>query len=312
MGPAAPMESLVGLISQAMEFDELPVRHNEELLNAELSEYLPWPADQSSLDSSHTKTFLLLQAHFYRQPLPISDYINDTKSVLDQVPRVLNALIDISADEGQLPNVLTLMKISQIVVQGLSHDSSELLQLPEVTQEVAARLNASGYRSLEDISRISSDRLSTICESDLSSKGLGLLMSYIKEIPLFRMQLRVKCKDDNDADWIEVNNSTTVELKPNETYILEVAIERTHGRPNAKTYSPRFHKPKVPSWWIVLGSPESGELFALKRIEEIGKSRTSQLEFLVNGREHLSLYLVPDSVMGLEFNIQWIVDANSK
>jgi hypothetical protein len=37
------------------------------------------------MGSSHTKAFLLLQAHFERAALPIADYINDTKSVLDQV-----------------------------------------------------------------------------------------------------------------------------------------------------------------------------------------------------------------------------------
>ena len=31
------------------------------------------------------QALLLLQAHFCRAPLPISDYINDTKTVLDQV-----------------------------------------------------------------------------------------------------------------------------------------------------------------------------------------------------------------------------------
>jgi activating signal cointegrator complex subunit 3 len=66
-------------------YDELPVRHNEELLNEQLAAAVPWPADALAMDSAHTKAFLLLQAHFTRTALPISDYINDTKSVLDQV-----------------------------------------------------------------------------------------------------------------------------------------------------------------------------------------------------------------------------------
>ena len=48
----------------------------------------------------HTKAALLLQAHFTHAPLPISDYVNDTKSVLDQSLRILNAMVDIAADEG--------------------------------------------------------------------------------------------------------------------------------------------------------------------------------------------------------------------
>jgi hypothetical protein len=43
----------------------------------------------SSADDPHTKTNLLLQAHLGRLPLPISDYITDTKGVLDNTLRVL-------------------------------------------------------------------------------------------------------------------------------------------------------------------------------------------------------------------------------
>ena len=56
------------------------------------------------MDSPHTKAFLLLQAHFRRLPLPIADYINDTNSVLDQAPRILNAMVNI--DDAQSRNAV--------------------------------------------------------------------------------------------------------------------------------------------------------------------------------------------------------------
>jgi len=40
-------------------------------------------------DDPHTKANLLLQAHLGRLPLPISDYITDTKGVLDNSLRIL-------------------------------------------------------------------------------------------------------------------------------------------------------------------------------------------------------------------------------
>ena len=41
------------------------------------------------MDSAHTKTNILLQAHFGQIPLPSTDYNTDTKSVLDQAIRIL-------------------------------------------------------------------------------------------------------------------------------------------------------------------------------------------------------------------------------
>jgi activating signal cointegrator complex subunit 3 len=116
--------SLCRLATQAMEFSELPVRHNEDLLNFELSRLLPWGArDEISnvmdMEKSNTKAYLLLQAYFAHTPLPISDYINDTKAVMDQIMRVVNAMIDVAAFFRQTDAVLGLIRVAQMIVQGV-------------------------------------------------------------------------------------------------------------------------------------------------------------------------------------------------
>lgn len=52
------------ILCDANEFAELPVRHNEDELNAELAKDCPLAVPQSAMDSPHTKALLLLQAHF--------------------------------------------------------------------------------------------------------------------------------------------------------------------------------------------------------------------------------------------------------
>eukprot|EP00804_Cyclotella_cryptica_P005774 CCRYP_000100-RC/>CCRYP_000100-RC protein AED:0.06 eAED:0.06 QI:2796/1/1/1/0.9/0.76/21/2629/1339 len=103
-------------LSSTHENDELPVRHNEEELNLELSKSLPWGHDLSKLSfwmekkkqpgnlldimlDPHTKCFLLLQAFIFKGKLPISDYINDMRSVVDQVPRLLAAMECIAIED---------------------------------------------------------------------------------------------------------------------------------------------------------------------------------------------------------------------
>ena len=108
--------SLFRLLCDATEFCELPVRHNEELLNAELALQVPWPCTASDMmESPNLKAYLLLQAYLYHIKLPISDYINDTKSVLDQIPRVLNAMIDIAAELGLIDITIRLTKAFQMI-----------------------------------------------------------------------------------------------------------------------------------------------------------------------------------------------------
>jgi len=83
-------------VQNANEFSELPVRHNEDHVNSELAAKLPLSVDPHTYDSSNTKTHLLLQAHFSRVPLPSADYHTDTKSVMDQVLRVLQVSVCVS------------------------------------------------------------------------------------------------------------------------------------------------------------------------------------------------------------------------
>lgn len=52
-----------------------------------------------------------------RLELPISDFLTDTKSALDNSLRVLQALTDASADNGYLSTTLSCMNLIQSLMQ---------------------------------------------------------------------------------------------------------------------------------------------------------------------------------------------------
>ena len=148
--PNSSLEDLLYTLCHSTEYDELPVRHNEDGLNADFNNSVPYPLQRQSFQSPHTKTHLLLQAHFSRLPLPISDYITDTKSVLDQSIRLIQAMVDIAGDRGYLNAgsscaivlvcllrfsiAIRTMEIMQMIMQGRWITDSPLLMLPHVSQ----------------------------------------------------------------------------------------------------------------------------------------------------------------------------------
>ncbi|XP_006824124.2 activating signal cointegrator 1 complex subunit 3-like [Saccoglossus kowalevskii] len=123
---------LISVLTDAHEYDELPVRHNEDATNGELAEKVPLEVNPYSYDSPHTKAHLLFQTHFSRLQLPSTDYATDTKSVLDQSIRILQAMIDTAADEGWLVTCLRIMHLVQMVIQGRWFHDSTLMSLPHV------------------------------------------------------------------------------------------------------------------------------------------------------------------------------------
>jgi hypothetical protein len=71
----------------------------------------------------------VLQAHFSRAELPISDYVTDLKSVLDQSIRIIQAMIDVCANSGWLTSALTCMHLLQMIIQVNCIGSAFLFQI---------------------------------------------------------------------------------------------------------------------------------------------------------------------------------------
>jgi activating signal cointegrator complex subunit 3 len=214
---------LCKLLADAHEYNELPVRHNEDQLNAQLAEVCPWEVDEISLDSAHTKAYLLLQAHFGRLELPISDFINDTKSVMDQALRVLNAMVDIAADEGLLGACVGLMHLTQMVVQARFLDDSTLLQLPHVGDTAVEALEAAGIHDIRELASLAAQGSSAGPRGDggfgkvrrvlsggggghngqegvdMRPKHLDQLQQVAEGLPLMLVEWRVEVKGEDEA-----------------------------------------------------------------------------------------------------------------
>eukprot|EP01138_Halocafeteria_seosinensis_P005687 gb/GECG01005814.1/.p1 GENE.gb/GECG01005814.1/~~gb/GECG01005814.1/.p1 ORF type:complete len:2316 (+),score=249.07 gb/GECG01005814.1/:1-6948(+) len=306
------MAQLVYLMCQATEFDELPVRHNEEYLNAELAEVAPWKdyckIHPNNFDDPHVKAYLLVQSHMAHIPLPISDYINDTKSVLDQTARILPAMIDIAADIGVLSNTLTLMEFNQCLVQGRMPSDSTVLQLPGCNMGLVKALNGMlhGFcgETLQscEVSEIKSEEFlgislgelihtghgnlqSALSRSEISKERQERIISFCKSLP--RLDVAVRHKDS-------VLPSTEIDVH------VDIRLENKQSFKD-RVRADRFPKQKQFGWWLVIGDTENNELLALKRIT---LSTCEHSLVVMSPEEHgeyeYQLYLMCDSMAGLD------------
>jgi activating signal cointegrator complex subunit 3 len=284
---------LCKLLADAHEYNELPVRHNEDQLNAQLAEVCPWEVDELSLDSAHTKAYLLMQAHFGRIDLPISDWINDTKSVMDQALRVLNAIVDIAADEGLLPACIGLMHLTQMIVQARFLDDSTLLQLPHVGDAAVEALESAGIYDIREVAALAAQGNNAGPKGDggfgkvkraLSGGGgghrggtavnmrpqhLAQLQQVAEGLPLMLVEWKVEIKDENagegdgggkggkggNSNWTAHGERVTVPV--DSECVLHVRMRpaaRRRGKSSTKVYSTQFKRPKQHGYWLVIGT----------------------------------------------------------
>ncbi|CAL4929780.1 unnamed protein product [Urochloa decumbens] len=291
IGPNTSLEAFVHILSAAAEFDELPVRHNEDNLNRTLSENVPYRVDQHHLDDPHVKANLLFQAHFSRAELPISDYVTDLKSVLDQSIRIIQAMIDVCANSGWLSSALSCMHLLQMIIQGLWFErDSSLWMLPSMNDDILGHLRSRGVSTVPALLDLSREELHRLLQPFSASE----LYQDLQHFP--RVDVKLQLQNDQERSKSQ-NLNIRVQLK-------------NSRRSTSRAFAPRFPKAKQEAWWLVLGNSTSSELYGLKRISFADRVVNTRMELprMFNIQE-TKLLLVSDSYLGFdkEYSLEHVI-----
>jgi antiviral helicase SLH1 len=239
-------QDVLSWMCSATEFDELPVRHNEDLINAELAQNLPLSIDcmgDVPLWDPHTKAFLLLQAYMSRIDLPIADYVGDQTSVLDQGIRIIQASIDVMAELGYLPACQMLMTLLQCIKSARWPEDHPLSIMPGVGTEKPPQGLPGTLVSL-------------------SSQPTGAVVALVKKLQLPFNFTRAA----SQLPQLSVSVSSVSERG----MTLSLARRNAPTNPECRIYAPRFPKPQTEGFFLIVCSATpnggDGELLGLKRV----------------------------------------------
>ncbi|GIL81339.1 hypothetical protein Vretifemale_10405, partial [Volvox reticuliferus] len=344
MGAGMAVQELLLALCSVSEFDELPVRHNEDKINAAMSRGVRFPPDSRTADDPHTKANLLLQAHLSRLPPPIADYLTDTKSVLDNCARLLQAMIDMAAHGGWLDTALGVINLNQSVTQGRWIDDSSLLSLPHLGPEEIEALEEESFTCLpqlvEALAGTDGTGAATAASGGSRRAAIeGLLcrllgtsrarevVSVCDRLPVVALAvgrsprlLRVRRgagpggKDDDVEYEREGSGDSGGEEVEEWDVELELSRVRTTdkkgGRP--RVYAPRFPKVKEEGWYVVVGDTSTRELLALRRVGLEARATVRLRLPTHNGAgvtlRRVTVYLLSDSYLGLDQQYDVVLD----
>ncbi|XP_062952899.1 activating signal cointegrator 1 complex subunit 3 isoform X4 [Cynocephalus volans] len=333
--PECSTEELLSILSDAEEYTDLPVRHNEDHMNSELAKCLPIELNPHSFDSPHTKAHLLLQAHLSRAMLPCPDYDTDTKTVLDQALRVCQAMLDVAANQGWLVTVLNITNLIQMVIQGRWLKDSSLLTVPNIEphhlhlfrkwKPIIKGPRAGSRASIECLPELihvcggKEHVFSSMVESELHAAKTKQAWNFLSHLPVINVGISVKGSWD---DLVEGHNELSVstltadkrddnkwiKLHADQDYVLQVSLQRVHfgfhkGKQENCAVTPRFPKSKDEGWFLILGEVDKRELIALKRVGYVRNHHVASLSFYtpeIPGRYIYTLYLMSDCYLGLD------------
>ncbi|CAH2095219.1 unnamed protein product [Euphydryas editha] len=307
-------DNLLRILADSEEYATLPVRHNEDILNGELSQLCRLPVDSLTLDSSNVKAFLLLQAHLTRLPLPNTDYLTDTKSVLDQTIRITQAMIDTSAENGWLSVCLSCQILMQCIVQARWPSDSPLTTLPHIESQhlyIFSQMERDTNKPCTILNglKVACNRnyelLAKYMRREFEENQIEQVHRAICDLPTLDLTFNVRglwYDADHEQDKRirhPAPKDQWIPLHADQEYTLVIDMARRGGNPN-NVLCPRFPRGKNEGWFITLGSLEYGELHALKRVPAKGTTHVTFYTPSNTGRIIYTVYIMSDSYLGLD------------
>ena len=303
----ATFAEVLSWMCSATEFDELPVRHNEDLINAELSKHLPLDASTMGdmpMWDPHVKAFLLLQAYMSRIDLPISDYVGDQNSVLDQSIRIIQASIDVLTELGYFSSCLMMIKLLQCIKSARWPSDPPASILPGIEPENQPSKSQPpqdlvGLVSMTTGSKPNQDKLASTYA--ISDRDRGLFFKALSTLPHLKPS---------------VASSNAISLT------LSLTRLNLPTNPDFRIHAPKYPKPQSEGFFALAVDPVSDEIVALKRVSwsassgpagrrqksaADGSKPTARVVLKLPDCERarkLDAYVVSDSYVGMEWVIR--------
>ncbi|EEY56109.1 DEAD/DEAH box RNA helicase, putative [Phytophthora infestans T30-4] len=290
------------ICESSVELRDVPLRHNEVMSNliADLCgkvKYSPLqhlfasaPKRRKALLETHgseVKALLVLQMHLTGMRLPSSDFVNDLRTVLDHLPRLLSAAIDLCAHLKLADLVLAGIRLSQAVVQGRwPNESQELRQLPHASQAAVKLL-----KEQFDISDIAELQAALAVKSKKTQ-----IVARLQSLPSQRGGL-TKHKINEFARVAEEVPRLCVEVQKRELQ-LEVQLTGLNDQGTRNlAFTSRLQKPKPYGFYVLLTKKE-GELVHVKHVAWKHKVKVS-LSLPTTGIEY-EVHVLSDAIAGID------------
>ena len=170
-------------------------------------------------DSPHLKTNLLIQYHLSRLDFPRVDYVTDLKSCLDQIIRVVQALIDLCAHKALLSPCLLAIHLLQMVLQARWITDADVLTLPHITDRSLANLFPLHLCQLIDTSR---EQLDHMLQAHLTSSQIDDIHEHLSRLPQIEVKYSLR------GFWAnkEETRPLPTRVHADQEYTLQITLRR--------------------------------------------------------------------------------------
>lgn len=293
LGSRARMRTILEVISFALEFQDIQLRENESRSLSKINSRVPFKINDPDLNSKQTKIFILLQAHFSRIKLS-EEHTFDLHKILKKVLDILYACVDTLSSEGHL-SAINCIDICQMVVQGIWNKESPLKQVPYFDDAVLKRCKDAHVETVFDIMALEDDERDDILRLD--DEQLNDVAEFVNHYPNVDMSYRIDMSEPCVAD---------------EPKDIIIRLERDEEIEDLSIVSSRFPFKKPEVWWVVIGDPDTRQIYAISKTTINKEEQELKMDFAIPNAGHhkLTIWCMCDSYLDADKEISFDIDVN--
>lgn len=284
------IKGLLEIISNAAEYEDVPIRHHEEAILKSLASRLPNKLSNQKYNDPHVKTNLLLQAHLSRMQLS-AELQSDTEEILSKAIRLIQACVDVLSSNGWLSPALAAMELAQMVTQAMWGKDSYLKQLPHFSQDIIKRCQEKKMESIFDIMEMEDDERNELLQ--LTDEQMADVARFCNKYPNIEMSFDVVEKEG-------IHSGSPVNVL--------VSLER-EDELVGPVVAPFFPQKREEGWWVVIGDNKSNSLLSIRRLTLQQKAKV-KLDFVAPspGHYNYTIFFMSDAYMGCDQEYKFSID----
>ncbi|XP_072381205.1 activating signal cointegrator 1 complex subunit 3-like isoform X2 [Diabrotica undecimpunctata] len=263
MQPDSSIEEMLELICQVEEYKLIPVRHNEDNINRDLVRQIELKTS-FAYDSPALKVLLMIKYYLLDLNLPNQEYVLDLKNVLDQIIRIIHAMMNLSASRNWRDCTIRLIFFCQMLIQGYTINTSNVMMLPYINHEnfrdLRNKLSSLGVKTdnftVPTIrSLLTNDKNLKYTLEDILSGMFGNasreVMKTLNDLPLLTIRTTIiNTTSKETVPCLMEDNYYNVKVNANAQCMFELTVSR-QGSSKMNVYSKKFNKQKEEFWFLI-------------------------------------------------------------
>lgn len=269
---------ILQLICASSEFSKLQIKSPKTI--SKLMNNFPELA--GDVDEPSVYANVIFHCHLYRIQIP-EDVKNDFRAMCMSFLRIIPVIIEVASICGWLTPIVAALQLSQRVVQALGFETSELLQIPYITEEIAQKFMSHGVSTVNDLRDKGCDE-----NGDVFCKQIiGI--------------------ENEENKWLEICDaanrypSISVQAQKVSATSINIHLQRDIDEDESigPVFAPYFSIKKNENWWLVLVDQNNNVI----ETQRISFEREANVTIEVSSdliSTQLKVYTLCDSYIGCD------------